>query len=143
MVSRYDRPDRGRRSNRDYPGGRLTSRREDRPVQPGGQVDMQALLAQAQQMQEAVMAAQAEIAAAEVEGEAGNGLVRVTIKATGEIQSMRIDPKVVDPSDIETLQDLVVGAVNDAMANAQELAAQKLGPLAGGMGGGSMPGLPL
>ncbi|KZM68594.1 nucleoid-associated protein [Nocardia terpenica] len=104
---------------------------------------MQALLAQAQQMQEAVMAAQAEIAAAEVEGEAGNGLVRVTIKATGEIQSMRIDPKVVDPSDIETLQDLVVGAVNDAMANAQELAAQKLGPLAGGMGGGSMPGLPL
>ncbi|ATL65221.1 YbaB/EbfC family nucleoid-associated protein [Nocardia terpenica] len=112
-------------------------------MQPGGQVDMQALLAQAQQMQEAVMAAQAEIAAAEVEGEAGNGLVRVTIKATGEIQSMRIDPKVVDPSDIETLQDLVVGAVNDAMANAQELAAQKLGPLAGGMGGGSMPGLPL
>lgn len=104
---------------------------------------MQALLAQAQQMQEAVMAAQAEIAAAEVEGEAGNGLVRVTIKATGEVQSMRIDPKVVDPSDIETLQDLVVGAVNDAMANAQELAAQKLGPLAGGMGGGSMPGLPL
>ncbi|QIS17230.1 YbaB/EbfC family nucleoid-associated protein [Nocardia terpenica] len=112
-------------------------------MQPGGQVDMQALLAQAQQMQEAVMAAQAEIAAAEVEGEAGNGLVRVTIKATGEVQSMRIDPKVVDPSDIETLQDLVVGAVNDAMANAQELAAQKLGPLAGGMGGGSMPGLPL
>ncbi|MBF6062585.1 YbaB/EbfC family nucleoid-associated protein [Nocardia terpenica] len=112
-------------------------------MQPGGQVDMQALLAQAQQMQEAVMAAQAEIAAAAVEGEAGNGLVRVTIKATGEIQSMRIDPKVVDPSDIETLQDLVVGAVNDAMANAQELAAQKLGPLAGGMGGGSMPGLPL
>ncbi|WP_460697460.1 YbaB/EbfC family nucleoid-associated protein [Nocardia thraciensis] len=111
-------------------------------MEPGGQVDMQALLAQAQQMQEAVMAAQAEIAEAEVEGEAGGGLVKVTIKATGEVQSLRIDPKVVDPDDVETLQDLVVGAVNNAMSNAQQLAAEKLGPLAGGMGGGSMPGLP-
>ncbi|RDI43902.1 hypothetical protein DFR68_11882 [Nocardia mexicana] len=109
------------------------------PVEPGGQVDMQALLAQAQQMQEAVMAAQAEIAEAEVEGEAGGGLVKVTIKATGEVQSLQIDPKVVDPDDIETLQDLVVGAVNTAMSNAQQLAAEKLGPLAGG---GGMPGLP-
>nr|WP_040744811.1 YbaB/EbfC family nucleoid-associated protein [Nocardia transvalensis] len=104
---------------------------------------MQALLAQAQQMQQAVMEAQAEIAAAEVEGEAGGGLVKVTVKATGEIQSLYIDPKVVDPEDVETLQDLVVGAVNAAMNNAQELAAEKLGPLAGGMGGGgSLPGLP-
>ncbi|WP_024801058.1 YbaB/EbfC family nucleoid-associated protein [Nocardia sp. BMG51109] len=111
-------------------------------MEPGGQVDMQALLAQAQQMQEAVMAAQAEIAAAEVEGEAGGGLVKVTVKATGEIRSLQIDPKIVDPEDIETLQDLVVGAINSAMSNAQDLAAEKLGPLAGGMGGGSLPGLP-
>lgn len=113
------------------------------PVEPGGQLDMQALLAQAQQMQQAVMAAQAEIAATDVAGEAGGGLVKVTIKATGEVQSLQIDPKVVDPDDVETLQDLVVGAVNNAMANAQQLAAEKLGPLAGGMGGGgAMPGLP-
>ncbi|MFJ1458783.1 YbaB/EbfC family nucleoid-associated protein [Nocardia wallacei] len=111
-------------------------------MEPGGQVDMQALLAQAQQMQQAVMAAQAELAEAEVEGEAGGGLVKVTVKATGEIQTLQIDPKVVDPDDIETLQDLVVGAINAATANAQQLAAEKLGPLAGGMGGGSMPGLP-
>ncbi len=113
------------------------------PVEPGGQFDMQALLAQAQQMQQAVMEAQAEIAATEVAGEAGGGLVKVTIKATGEVQSLQIDPKVVDPDDVDTLQDLVVGAINNAMANAQQLAAEKLGPLAGGMGGGgAMPGLP-
>ena len=110
-------------------------------MQPGGQFDMQALLAQAQQMQQAMLAAQEEIAAVEVPGEAGGGLVKVMIKATGEVTSLQIDPKVVDPEDVETLQDLVVGAINAAMANAQELAAEKLGPLAGGMGGG-MPGLP-
>jgi len=100
---------------------------------------MQQLLAQAQQMQEAVMQAQAEIAAAEVTGQAGNGLVTVTLKASGEIVSLTIDPKVVDPDDVEGLQDLVIGAVNDASARAQQLAAERLGPLAGG---GSLPGLP-
>ncbi|WP_167478908.1 YbaB/EbfC family nucleoid-associated protein [Nocardia arthritidis] len=111
-------------------------------MQPGGQFDMQQLLAQAQQMQQAVLAAQAEIAAAEVEGQAGNGLVKVTIKATGEVVSLTIDPKVVDPEDVESLQDLVIGAINDAMANAQQVAADRLGPLAGGGLGGSLPGLP-
>lgn len=112
-------------------------------MQPGGgQFDMQQLLAQAQQMQQAMVQAQAEIAATEVQGQAGNGLVRVTIKATGEVVGLTIDPKVVDPDDIEGLQDLVIGAVNDAMANAQQLAADKLGPLSGGLGGGSLPGLP-
>lgn len=112
-------------------------------MEPDGQLDMQALLAQAQQMQQAVMQAQAEIAETDVTGAAGGGLVQVTIKASGEVQSLQIDPKVVDPEDVETLQDLVVGALNAAMANAQELAAEKLGPLAGGMGGGgAMPGLP-
>ncbi|MEV5835854.1 YbaB/EbfC family nucleoid-associated protein [Nocardia sp. NPDC052112] len=108
-------------------------------MQPGGQFDMQQLLAQAQQMQQAVMQAQAEIAATEVEGEAGGGLVKVTIKATGEIVALSIDPKIVDPDDVEGLQDLVIGAVNNAMSNAQQLAAERLGPLAGG---GSLPGLP-
>jgi len=108
-------------------------------VQPGGQFDMQQFLAQAQQMQQAVMQAQAEIAETEVAGQAGGGLVTVTVKATGEIVSLTIDPKVVDPDDIEGLQDLVIGAVNDAMASAQQMAAERLGPLTGG---GAMPGLP-
>ncbi|MCP2292958.1 YbaB/EbfC family nucleoid-associated protein [Nocardia amikacinitolerans] len=111
-------------------------------MQPGGQFDMQQLLAQAQQMQQAVMEAQAEIAASEVDGQAGGGLVRVRIKATGQVVSLTIDPKVVDPDDVEGLQDLVIGAVNDAMSNAQRLAAERLGPLSGGLGGGSLPGLP-
>ncbi|MFF0531565.1 YbaB/EbfC family nucleoid-associated protein [Nocardia amikacinitolerans] len=111
-------------------------------MQPGGQFDMQQLLAQAQQMQQAVMEAQVEIAASEVDGQAGGGLVRVRIKATGQVVSLTIDPKVVDPDDVEGLQDLVIGAVNDAMSNAQRLAAERLGPLSGGLGGGSLPGLP-
>ncbi|WP_373291618.1 YbaB/EbfC family nucleoid-associated protein [Nocardia camponoti] len=103
---------------------------------------MQALLAQAQQMQQAVMAAQAELAESEVQGSAGNGLVQVTIKVSGEITALTIDPKVVDPADVDGLQDLIIGAVNDAMTNAQALAAERLGPLSAGLGGGSLPGLP-
>ncbi|MEU0542522.1 YbaB/EbfC family nucleoid-associated protein [Nocardia sp. NPDC005978] len=109
-------------------------------MQPGGEFDIQQLMAQAQQMQQAVMAAQQEIAAAEVDGEAGGGLVRVRIRATGEILALTIDPKIIDPEDAETLQDLVIGAINNAMENAQELAADRLGPLAGGLGGGALPG---
>ncbi|RDI28182.1 hypothetical protein DEU38_107154 [Rhodococcus sp. AG1013] len=103
---------------------------------------MQQLLAQAQQMQQQLMAAQAEMAQAEVTGQAGGGLVTATVKGTGEVVGLTIDPKVVDPDDVETLQDLVIGAIADASNKAQEFAASKLGPLAGGFGGGGLPGLP-
>ncbi|MEU1206313.1 YbaB/EbfC family nucleoid-associated protein [Nocardia sp. NPDC005825] len=109
-------------------------------MQPGEGFDFQQLMAQAQQMQQAVMAAQQEIAESEVEGEAGGGLVRAKIRATGEVLSLTIDPAVVDPSDVETLQDLIIGALNNAMDVAQNLAAERLGPLAGGLGG-ALPGL--
>jgi nucleoid-associated protein EbfC len=110
-------------------------------VQPG-QPDMQAILAQAQQMQEQLMAAQAELASAEVTGQAGNGLVQVTMTAAQEVRAVRIDPKVVDPDDVETLQDLLVGALQDASQAAQQLQAEKMGPLAGGLGGDlGLPGL--
>jgi DNA-binding YbaB/EbfC family protein len=110
-------------------------------VQPG-QPDMQAILQQAQQMQEQLMAAQAELASAEVVGQAGNGLVQVTMTAAQEVRAVRIDPKVVDPDDVETLQDLVVGALQDASRAAQQLQAEKMGPLAGGLGGDlGLPGL--
>ncbi|NLE81669.1 MAG: YbaB/EbfC family nucleoid-associated protein [Rhodococcus sp.] len=112
-------------------------------MQPDGQPDMSQLLAQAQQMQQQLMAAQQEMAAAEVTGQAGGGLVTATVKGTGEVVGLTIDPKVVDPDDVETLQDLVIGAIADASGKAQEFAAEKLGPLAGGMGGGGgFPGLP-
>jgi nucleoid-associated protein EbfC len=106
-------------------------------VQPG-QPDMQMIMQQAQKMQEQLMAAQQELATAEVTGQAGNGLVQVTMTAALEVRAVRIDPKIVDPDDVETLQDLVVGALQDAAAAAQALQQQKMGPLAGGLG---IPGL--
>lgn len=105
-----------------------------------GDLDLQQLMQQAQQMQEQLMSAQAELATAEVIGQAGNGLVHVRMTAAGQIQSVKIDPKVVDPDDVETLQDLIVGALHDAARAAQEMQAQKMGPLAGGMGGLGLPG---
>ena len=110
-------------------------------MQPG-QPDMNMILQQAQKMQEQLMAAQAELATAEVVGQAGNGLVQVTMTAAQEVRAVRIDPKIVDPDDVETLQDLVVGALQDASRAAQELQAEKMGPLAGGLGGDlGLPGL--
>lgn len=110
-------------------------------MQPGGQPDMAQLMAQAQQMQQQIMAAQVELEQAQVTGQAGGGLVRATVRGSGELIALEIDPKVVDPEDVETLQDLVVGAVHDAAEAAQKLASERLGPLAGGLGGGGL-GLP-
>lgn len=112
-----------------------------------GDIDLQQLMQQAQQMQQKLMSAQAELATAEVLGQAGNGLVHVRMTAAGEVQSVKIDPKVVDPGDVDTLQDLIVGALHDAARAAQELQAEKMGPLASGLGGfgalgGGRPGLP-
>lgn len=103
-------------------------------MQPGGQPDMAMILQQAQKMQEQLMTAQQELAEAEVTGQAGNGLVRVTQTAAGEIRAVEIDPRIVDPEDVETLQDLLVGAIQDAARAAQELQAEKMGPLTGGLG---------
>ncbi|WP_370481030.1 YbaB/EbfC family nucleoid-associated protein [Mycobacterium sp. pUA109] len=111
-------------------------------MQPGGQPDMSALLAQAQQMQQQLMAAQQQLANSEVNGQAGGGLVQVTMKGSGEVVAVTIDPKVVDPDDIETLQDLIVGALADASKQVTTLTHERLGPLAGGMGDAlGMPGL--
>jgi DNA-binding YbaB/EbfC family protein len=105
---------------------------------------MSMILQQAQKMQEQLMSAQQELAETEVTGQAGNGLVRVTQTAAGEIRSVEIDPKIVDPEDVETLQDLLVGAIQDAARAAQELQAEKMGPLTGGLGdlgGFGLPGV--
>ncbi|ACU98608.1 YbaB/EbfC family nucleoid-associated protein [Saccharomonospora viridis] len=110
-------------------------------VQPGGGMpDMQQILQQAQKMQEQLVTAQQELANAEVTGTSGGGLVTATVSGSLELKSLSIDPKVVDPEDTETLSDLVVAAVRDAMNNAQKLTEEKLGPLAGSLGGG-MPDL--
>lgn len=103
-------------------------------VQPG-QPNMQHILQQAQKMQQQLVAAQQELAEAEVTGTSGGGLVTATVTGSGELKSLAIDPKAVDPDDTETLADLVVAAVRDANTKAQKLAADKMGPLAGGLGG--------
>ena len=109
-------------------------------MQPGGMPDMQQILQQAQAMQQQLMSAQQELADTEVTGTAGGGMVSAVVTGGGELKSLTIDPKVVDPEDTETLADLVVAAVRDANAKAQGLAAQKMGPLAGGLGGLGLPG---
>jgi DNA-binding YbaB/EbfC family protein len=101
---------------------------------------MQQLMKKAQQMQAQLEAAQAELAETQVEGSAGGGLVKATVTGAGELLALVIDPKAVDPEDVETLADLVVAAVRDANGNASALQEQKLGPVAGGAGG--LPGLP-
>ena len=104
------------------------------PAQP----NMQQLMKQAQEMQQQLMAAQTELADLQVEGSAGGGLVRATMTGSGELTGVVIAPEVVDPADVETLQDLVTAAVRDAARAASELTQEKMGPLAGGLG---LPGL--
>jgi DNA-binding YbaB/EbfC family protein len=125
----------------------ISSSVEEAPVTRGGgfggQPNMQQLLKQAQKMQQQLADAQAELAVSEVTGSAGGGLVRATMTGAGELTAVSIDPSAVDPEDVETLQDLVVAAVRDAHRAAQELAADRMGPLAGGadLSGFGLPGL--
>ena len=98
--------------------------------------DMSGLLAQAQAMQQQLLTAQQELAEAQVQGSAGGDVVTATVTGSGELLGLVIKPEAVDPEDTETLADLVVAAVRDANGKAQALAAAKLGPLAGGLGGG-------
>ncbi len=107
------------------------------PFGEGG-FDMNALLQQAQQMQEQMMSAQQELADATVEGTVGDGLVTVTVNGTGELVGVKIRKDSFDPSDTEDLEDLVVAAYRDGKAKSEALAAEKLGPLAGGLGGGGL-----
>ncbi|MEP6852938.1 MAG: YbaB/EbfC family nucleoid-associated protein [bacterium] len=110
-------------------------------MRPGGQPNMQQLMKQAQKMQEQLAEAQAELAEAEVTGSAGGGVVTATVTGNNELRALRIDPSIVDPEDVETLQDLVVAAVRDAHRAVQELQATTMGPLAGGLGGLGLPGM--
>ena len=109
---------------------------------PGGQPDMSELLKQAQQMQQQLAAAQEQLAQEEVTGTAGGDLVSVTMTGQGEVTAVTIAPAAVDPDDLETLQDLVVAAFRDASRAVNDLTASRMGPLAGGLGGGlGLPGL--
>ncbi|HEX8348050.1 MAG TPA: YbaB/EbfC family nucleoid-associated protein [Actinoplanes sp.] len=101
---------------------------------------MQQIMKQAQKMQQQVATAQAELAEAELTGTAGGGLVTVTLTGLGEFKSVKIDPKAVDPDDVETLEDLILAAVHNGSEAVRQLTEQKMGPVTGGMGGLSLPG---
>lgn len=101
---------------------------------------MQQLMKQAQKMQAQLEQAQAEIAQTEVTGTAGGGLVSVVLTGGGELVAVTIDPKAVDPDDVETLQDLVVAAARDARQQIERLTEERMGPITGGMGGLGLPG---
>ena len=104
------------------------------------QPNLQQLMKQAQKMQQQMAEAQAELAEAEVTGTAGGGLVTVTAKGTGDVTAVKIDPKAVDPDDVETLEDLVLAALHNAAEAVRALTEQKMGPVAGGLGGLGLPG---
>jgi DNA-binding YbaB/EbfC family protein len=97
--------------------------------------NMQQLLKQAQQMQEQLISAQAELAEQTFEGTSGGGAVKAVVKGSNELVSIEISVDVVDPTDVEMLEDLVVAAVNAAMRTAAEATENRLGGLAGGLGG--------
>lgn len=111
-----------------------------------GDVNLQQLLEQAQLVQQQLASAQQELNDAQVEGTAGGGMVVATVNGSGELLELTIDPKAIDPKDpeetAETVADLVIAAVRDAVRAAAELQQEKLGPLAQGLGGGGFGQLP-
>lgn len=100
----------------------------------GGGMNMNALMQQAKKMQEQMLKAQEELEQAEVEGKAGGNMVTVVMNGKKEIKSIKLDKTAVDPDDVEMLEDLLIVAINDATAKAEELSKEKMGPM-GGLGG--------
>jgi DNA-binding YbaB/EbfC family protein len=96
------------------------------------------LMKQAQKLQGKMMKLQEELADKTVEASAGGGMVKVTANGKQQIVEIQIEKEVVDPEDVDMLQDLIVAAVNDALAKAQEMVTEKMGALTGGL---NIPGL--
>src|SRR3954449_8454756 len=101
------------------------------PKQP----NMNQMMKQVQQMQADMMKAQEQLKNEVVEASAGGGMVTVKVTGDLELREVRIDPEAVDPEDVEMLQDLVLAATNEALRSAQELAANRMGAVTGGLGG--------
>lgn len=91
------------------------------------------LMAQVRKMQEEMEKAQAELADEKVTGSAGGGMVEVDMDGHQNVQAVRLKPEVVDPDDVEMLQDLLLAAINDASEKAKTLAEERMGGLTGGL----------
>jgi len=103
---------------------------------PMGGMNMNNIMKQAQKMQKQMEEAQAQLAEKELEATSGGGAVKVVITGKKEIKSITINPEVVDPDDVEMLEDLVLSAVNEAIRQMEELSSSTVGKITGGMGGG-------
>jgi nucleoid-associated protein EbfC len=114
-------------------------------VEPGGQLDMQQLLAAAAAMQSQLLNAQQELADAEVLGAAGGGLVTVTVNGQGELLDVTISPDAIDPADpaesAQSVADLVLAAYRAACGAVDDLQERTMSPFAG-LAGGGLPGMP-
>lgn len=117
--------------------GMRAGKRPKAPKQHGG-ANMQAQLAQVQQMQKMMEATQSEIDKMETTATAGGGAVSVTINGAKELTEIKINPEVVDPDDVEMLEDLVLAAVNEAIRQIEEISNNEMNKLTAGLG---IPGL--
>ena len=105
-------------------------------------MDLNKMMQQVQEMQAQMQQAQEELKDETVQATAGGGMVTVVADGTGEIKQIKIDPKAIDPSEPEMLEDMILAAVNEAVRSAQSLMESRLGGLAGGaLGGLGLPGL--
>ena len=104
----------------------------------GGPSNMQSMIKQAQKMQEDMAAKQEELEAREYDVAAGGGVVNVKINGKKEILSVKIDPEVVDPDDVETLEDLIIAAMNEAIKTVESVSAEEMAKITGSM---NIPGM--
>ena len=106
------------------------------PMGGMGGMNMQNLMKQAQKMQRQMEEVQASLDDKTLETTSGGGAVKIVINGKKIIKSITIDPEVVDPDDVEMLEDLILTAVNEAVRQADEMSARELGKVTGGLGGG-------
>ena len=95
--------------------------------------DIGSLMKQAQAMQQKLADAQAKIAELNVEGTSGGGMVKVTLNGKGEMRAVKIDPKLVDPAEVDVLEDLILAAAKDAKSKVEEHVAGEMSKLTGGL----------
>ena len=104
----------------------------------GGPQNMQSMLRQAQKMQEDIEAKKAELEEKEYVVTSGGGMVEITLKGNHEVKSIGLNPEVVDPEDVEMLEDMLVAAFNEAVRQIDEESERELGKVTGGL---NIPGL--
>ncbi len=96
-------------------------------------MNIQQMMKQAQQMQKKMAAMQEQLAATEYEGKSGGDMVKIVVTGKGDVKSLKIDPSLIDPSDAEVLEDLIVAAFNNAKKEADEAANSAMNSAMGGM----------